>query len=195
MRDRALGEGAAASLLAAQGSPAVSDSAVAADASKENATRSAQWAHRLHMGPFSQSAADPTVERLFMGDASFRRVYGRAKLVVPLAMLRLVPKRVHLLERSLARPAPFFSEPRFDMREAPLEFGVGAAQRGLGIDFQMAGEIGDDEEKIADLVTNRFLIAEAQRLVDLVRLLAELGENRARVVPVEADLAGHLLEL
>ena len=41
------------------------------------------------------------------------------------------------------------------MGEAPFEFGVGAAQRGLGIDLEMPGEIDRREEEVADLVRQR----------------------------------------
>ena len=108
----------------------------------------------------------------------------------------LDPKRVHLLEVGAcwaARPA--LRESSFDMGEAALELGIGAAQRGLRIHLQVAREIGDDEQKIADLAVTRLPVANRKRLLDLVRLLAQFGEHGLGVVPVEADLAGLFLKL
>ena len=46
---------------------------------------------------------------------------------------------------------PSARQRRLDMAEAALEFGVGAAQRRLRVDLQMAREIDDDEQEIAKL--------------------------------------------
>ena len=41
--------------------------------------------------------------------------------------------------------------PGLDAAKAPLEFGVGRPQRGLGIDFQMARQVDDREQEVAQL--------------------------------------------
>src|SRR5262249_61440595 len=54
----------------------------------------------------------------------------------------------------------------------------------------MTGEVDPREQEVADLGTRGGTIAGSKLGLDLVRLLADLGEHRARVVPIEADLAG-----
>jgi hypothetical protein len=72
---------------------------------------------------------------------------------------------------------------------------VGGAQRSLRIDVEMAGEVDHGKQQVADL--GRRLTAPAGRDLgfDLVALLADLGQHRQRIVPVEADLAGFGLEI
>src|SRR5713226_1816678 len=85
------------------------------------------------------------------------------------AFLRLggVPQRVHLGQRRLLR--------RFAAR------GQGALDGG--------------EPEIADLAGEFFRRALVERGLDLVRLFSNLRQHRARIVPVEPDLAGLLLQL
>ncbi len=60
----------------------------------------------------------------------------------------------------------------------------------------MAGEVDDGEQQIADFRRRpRALSPASIACFDLVGLLADLGEHRQRIVPVEADLAGLLLQL
>ena len=82
------------------------------------------------------------------------------------------------------------------MAEAPPHLLIGAAQRGVRIDIEMAREIDDDEEQVANLVaqTLRRTIRSREFLLDLADLLAHLGENGMRVVPVEADRRRLLLQ-
>src|SRR5262245_9979133 len=54
----------------------------------------------------------------------------------------------------------------------------------------MTGEVDHSKQKVADLGTGGGTIAGGELGLDLVRLLADLGEHRERVVPIEADLAG-----
>ncbi len=54
----------------------------------------------------------------------------------------------------------------------------------------MAGEVDHREQEVADLGTCGGTIAGSELGLDLVRLLADLGQHRERVVPIEADLAG-----
>ena len=59
----------------------------------------------------------------------------------------------------------------------------------------MAGEVGHREQQVADLGGRRIALAALDVGLDLVRLLADLRQHRERIVPVEADLAGLLLQL
>ena len=81
-------------------------------------------------------------------------------------------------------------------REAALELGVGAAQGRLGIDLEMARQIGDGEQDVADLVRDgaggRPRRAPASISPISSRILASTS---ARVVPVEADGRGLRLQL
>ena len=106
--------------------------------------------------------------------------------------------------RPTARPSPRASialascrarPMRFRWRKAPLEFLVGRAQRRLRIGIEVAGEIDHREQQIADLGCGRIASAGLDIGLDLVGLLADLGQHRQRIVPVEADLAGLLLQL
>src|SRR5262249_53823610 len=53
----------------------------------------------------------------------------------------------------------------------------------------MTGKVDHREQEVADLHTGGGTIAGSELGLDLVRLLADLGEHRERVVPIEADLA------
>src|SRR5579872_1885850 len=119
----------------------------------------------------------------------------RLSLERSLLALSLVPQRVHFLEARVRRFAALLFEPRLDMGETPFELGVGPAERVFGIDIHMTREVGDHEKEIADLVLDRGLIARVHRAFDLLGLLAQLGKNGTRIVPIETDLARFLLQL
>src|SRR6266511_4061343 len=61
----------------------------------------------------------------------------------------------------------------------------------------MAREIDDGEQEIADLFgqAGAVRLAEGERALDLVGFLADFREHGARIVPVEADASGFLLQL
>ncbi len=61
------------------------------------------------------------------------------------ARLGLVPEGVHLGKIGLVRRAALVRQAPLDVAEAPDELGVGAAQRVLGLDVQLAGQVGADE--------------------------------------------------
>jgi hypothetical protein len=63
----------------------------------------------------------------------------------------ILPERVHFLDGGLLRSFACGGQPSFDVAEAAAEFGVGFAQRLLGIHLQQAREIDDDEEQVAEL--------------------------------------------
>ncbi len=59
----------------------------------------------------------------------------------------------------------------------------------------MTRQIDHRKQQIADLLAGIGLIAGIERGFDLVSFLADLGKDRARVVPVEADAACLVLQL
>ena len=59
----------------------------------------------------------------------------------------------------------------------------------------MAGEVDHREQQVADLGGGIAFIAGIELGFDFVGFLADLGEHGARVVPVEADPAGLVLQL
>ena len=69
-----------------------------------------------------------------------------------LLALHPLPERFQLLDRAFARSAARGGEQRLEPAEAPLELGVGAAERGLRLDPELPGEVDAGEEQIADLV-------------------------------------------
>ena len=64
--------------------------------------------------------------------------------------LGVVPKSVHLLQRRMRRGGVSLGQLSLDMVEAPLEFGVGAAQHALRVHLGVACDVGDCEKKIGE---------------------------------------------
>ena len=91
--------------------------------------------------------------------------------------LRLIPQRVHLLQRCLLERASLRRQRALDIGETALEFGVGAAQRAFGIGADMAGQVDQREQEVAGFVGELFGIAVVQRGLDLVGLFADLGST------------------
>ena len=83
----------------------------------------------------------------------------------------------------------------FDRRKAAFEFEVGRTQDAFRVGLEMPGKIDHGEQQIADLAGDFVLIVAVERGFDLVSFLADLGEHGARIVPVEADTAGFVLQL
>jgi hypothetical protein len=79
--------------------------------------------------------------------------------------------------------------------ESPLELGVGAAQGALHVHAGQAGEIGDDEQEIAELFLDpRCAGVGLDGLAQLVPFLLELGPQRLQRFPLEADRRGLSLQ-
>ena len=64
-----------------------------------------------------------------------------------LFFLRLIPQRVHLFQRSAFQRAPLRRQRAFNVAKSAFEFGVGAAQRHLGIDGSVPGEVQVSEKR------------------------------------------------
>ncbi len=71
-------------------------------------------------------------------------------------------------------------------------FTIRPPERRFGIDPSVSCEIGDREKQVADLVGKG--IAVVENGLDLLAFLADLGDDGARVVPIEADFAGLRLQ-
>src|SRR5260370_30719222 len=117
---------------------------------------------------------------------ALRLVRGTQQLFL-LALRRLggVPQRVHLGQRRLPRGLAARGERALDRGEAALELGVGRAQRRLRIGAEMAGEIDDREQEIADLFGQAiaFRFAPRKRALALLRPPADFLAPRTRAPP------------
>src|ERR1043166_5550952 len=115
--------------------------------------------------------------------------------VALLLRFRRVPERIHLCKRRVLRPLVTRGEGALDRGKALLEFEVGVTQYAFGISGEMTRQIDHREQQIADFLLGVVGCAGIKRVFDLVGLLADLGEHGARIVPVEADTAGFILQL
>src|SRR4029078_9650064 len=105
-----------------------------------------------------------------------------------LAPLRIVPQRVHLFERRGPGRLAALGQPVLDELEAALELRSRVDERVLGVDAELASEVHDGEQEIAELAVDRGRVAGPRRRADLVDLLADLVERALPARPVEADL-------
>ena len=78
-----------------------------------------------------------------------------------------------------------------DRAEALLELAIGFAQRFFGVDLEMACEVDDGEQQVADFLLDHL----GRRGGDLVEFLDDLGLGAFDVGPVEAGARGALLKL
>ena len=74
-------------------------------------------------------------------------------------------------------------------------FCVAAAQAGFGIDVEVAGDVDDREQQVAQLVGGGVGVAAAGSAHQLVGFLRDLRQRTVHVRPVEADLRSLLLHL
>ena len=66
--------------------------------------------------------------------------------------LDLLPERLQRIQADVRRDCGPPRQARLDLAEAALELGVRMAKRSLGIDIEMAGEIDDGKQQVADFV-------------------------------------------
>jgi competence protein ComEC len=125
--------------------------------------------------PAHPSSGDPTPDRW------------RAGPLGPALDLR--PRSLELLQRRPMHRSALPFEPLFQCVEATCELVVGGAERRLRFDPELAGEVGDGEEKIAELLGGAGR-AFGQRGAKLADLLVHLVDHVGGVRPVEAD-GGH----
>ena len=76
-----------------------------------------------------------------------------------LAALRGVPQHVHLGEVGVGGGAAVRGEPRLDGLEAAGELGVRGAERLLRLEVELAGEVGQDEQEVAELLRDAAVAA------------------------------------
>jgi hypothetical protein len=88
---------------------------------------------------------------------------------------------------------------RFHRAEAALELVVGPAQRGAQIDIGVAGQVGADEQQVAQFFLQARLVARdiaaLELLAQLLQFLGRLVQHRQRARPVETDLGRARLQL
>ncbi len=94
-----------------------------------------------------------------------------------LACLGFVPKRIHLGKTGIRKQAATSGDFLFDIAKTPLEFGVGGTDRAFRIGADMAREIGDSEQQVADLILDRGRVALSKRSFDLVGFLTDFGRE------------------
>src|SRR5690606_41999362 len=80
-------------------------------------------------------------------------------------------------------PGPL--DARLDVAEARLEATIRAARALLGIDAEMACEVREREQHVAELLGHARLIARRDRLVELAMLLDDFLTLSARCRPLE----------
>jgi hypothetical protein len=83
-------------------------------------------------------------------------------------LLRHVPKRFHLRQCRGAGRHAFGGQCVLDKAETEFELGVGPAYRRLRIGFDMAREISDAEQKIANFLRDGGRFAGVERRFDFI---------------------------
>src|SRR5262249_10231969 len=107
----------------------------------------------------------------------------------------LLPQIFHFGEGGLIRASAALRQGLLNRCKAPLEFLIVAAQCPRRIDAEMAGEIDDREQEIANFAGRCLCIPVRELCVDLTYFLTDLFKDCVRIVPVEADLSGLDLQL
>ena len=79
-------------------------------------------------------------------------------------------------------------------REAADEFSIRPLQRLLGIDLDLARDVGDGEEQVADLLLDHSVIAAIDGGAQLGDFLFHLVEYVRGAPPVESDTRGFFRE-
>src|SRR5215475_12160936 len=86
--------------------------------------------------------------------------------------LGLVPALVHFLQRNFRPGSSLLGDSFFDVSETAAEFTVRGFERAFRIHAVPAGQIGDDEEDVAEFAGDGFLLDFLTR--DLIAQLANL---------------------
>src|SRR5579884_4260986 len=139
---------------------------------------SSRSAHSSRRGPVS-SRLRAAVSML----APIRGGCGGARLG-----LGVGPPRQPLVQGERVERAPFAGRPRLHRLETPAEARIRRAQRVLRLDAQAAGDGGEREEQVAQLVALLLTVAALHRPRQLARLLAHLLQRAVYARPLEADL-------
>src|SRR5262245_54615133 len=111
-------------------------------------------------------------------------------------LFSLVPELVHFLQRRLAGTASLLAQALLHVAETALEFAVSAPQGQLRIDPQVAANVDDAEQHVAELIADlprAGLLAESG--AQLTQFLVQLVERTGDIRPLEPDLRSPLAEL
>src|SRR5262245_6016299 len=102
-------------------------------------------------------------------------------------LFSLVPELVHFLQRGLAGTASLLAQTLLDIAETAFEFAVGAPQCHLRIDPQIATNVDDTEQHVAELVGDlRRSGLLVEPLAQLAQFLVQLVERTRDIRPLEA---------
>jgi len=97
--------------------------------------------------------------------------------------------RLELLERQVAHSLALVRDLALDIVETLLELVVRQPERRLGLDAELAGEVGDGEEQVADLFLGfgRVRAKSGDGLPYFANLFVDLVEHILGLYPVETD--------
>mmetsp|Transcript_11734 Transcript_11734/g.18875 ORF Transcript_11734/g.18875 Transcript_11734/m.18875 type:complete len:213 (+) Transcript_11734:846-1484(+) len=108
--------------------------------------------------------------------------------------LHRVPKGIHFLKRAFFGAFAVLGQCRLNRAKAAGELCVGAAQRLFGVDVEMAGKIGHNEQKITHFVDHVLVTHRVARFDQFGRFLLDLVDHMRCVGPVKADAGGAFLQ-
>ena len=112
-------------------------------------------------------------------------------------LLGRVPESLHRLQAGLFESSPLGRQTFLDEAEPSPELAIRACEGGLWVDPQLAPQIDEREEEVAQLLGEiglRWSFGRVQELPQLADLLFDLVEDASDVGPVEADSRGLLTQ-
>jgi branched-chain amino acid aminotransferase len=140
-----------------------------------------------HLQPLRGPPAERRSNRARGQAALFCMGGGLPGRLTPFGGLGRPPGGFHLGQCGLRRQAPLGGQARLDGREPAAELVVGMADAGFGIEFQLARQVGEHEQHVAELVLQAALVPARQLGAQFADFLVELVEHRRSVRPIEAD--------
>ncbi len=103
------------------------------------------------------------------------------------------PTGFHLLQRC-GTEIVITGKANFHSPEAAFELGIGGAKCRFGVDTEFTREVGADEQKIADLISQTLIAAAVcQFVLYFGDFLVHLVHDPFRCWPIEADARGTVL--
>ena len=110
-------------------------------------------------------------------------------------MFHLFPDGIHFVERGLAEGLAFIGEPGFNRVESAGEFFIGRRQGCFRLDTELAREIDDTEQQVANFILDRYPFAMGHSLLEFSGFLADFGKHGRDIGPVKTDAGSLLLQL
>ncbi len=106
-----------------------------------------------------------------------------------------MPKRFLGLQVEVLETLTGFGGGIFHRPESAFELEVGAAQRAIGVDVELARQVGDGEQHVAQFVFHPVGVGRFQFILEFGQFLPDLGQHRFQVRPVESCPCGAFLQL